>query len=185
MTGLSPGESPAQARSSDSFASAESGGRADGPPRRPPVVAVDHRVQVDLPRVARKAELGEVGDPELVRPRGAEGVGAVGCGGRLGGAGDTSPAWELYLRLLRHPATRPSDLRPRHASGVQRPYIIHHVQGKAISSILPGRVRQVSAREHYTSRAAPLVRGRPSCSFCPILNDHGAQEAATIRTASW
>ena len=30
MTGLSPGESPAQARSSDSFASAESGVTAEG-----------------------------------------------------------------------------------------------------------------------------------------------------------
>ena len=50
-------------------------------------MADDHRVPVDLPRVARKAELGEVGDPELVRTRGAEGVGAVVPQGQVGRGG--------------------------------------------------------------------------------------------------
>ena len=59
--------------------------------------------------------------------------------------------------------------------------------GTVISSTLPGRARQ-SLRPgiQYGEGRAPWAQGaRPSCSFCSILNDHGAQKRRPFGPLLW
>lgn len=91
----------------------------------------------------------------------------------------------LRNRVAAH-AEPPRDLRPRHASGVHRPSIIHHVQGHG-HLLHPSRAGSAKSPSGNTIRRGPRPwsqGARPSCSFCPILNDHDAQKAMAIRTSS-
>ena len=112
------------------------------------------------------------------------------CGPRPRRGGRRDGRHVLHVGVLRHcvaaHAEPPRDLRPRHASGVHRPYIIHHVQGHG-HLLRPSRAGSAKSPPGNTIRRGPRPwsqGARPSCSFCSILNDHGAQKAVTIRTTS-
>ena len=96
-------------------------------------------------------------------------VAAPGCRGRhvphLGVLGDGVAAH----------AQPPRDLRPRHAVGVHRAYIIPHVQGHG-HLLHPSRAGSPKSPPGKTIRRGPRPRSsgaaRPSCSDCSILSEH-------------
>ena len=133
--------------------------------------------------LARRAQvrLEDRLDPSLVAGEG----GPRPPRGRGRGGGHVVHVGVLRHRVAAH-AEPAGDLRARHASGVHRPYIIHHVQGHG-HLLHPSRAGSPKSPPGNTIRRGPRPwsqGARPSCSFRSILNDHGAQKAVAIRTSS-
>lgn len=162
--------------------------RSASPSSRTPRSRAHRRAGVDPPGgVALLARRPQARLEHGLHPRLAPGEGGPRPRrGRRRGGRHVLHVGVLRLRVAAH-AEHPRDLRPRHASGVHRPYIIHNVQGHG-HLLHPSRAGSAKSppREHHTPGAAPPGPRRrgPRAHSAQFSMTRDAQKAATIRNTS-